>query len=241
MLKDYIIDKDGFFIFKGDYMEIYIPENYFERKIAVREGSNISTFGLLTLRVFKEDKPMDLEVLNAPTQIYLYPTETEKKEIQLVKEVPAKKYVIAKFYKDGKIMPSTIQQSSDNVAAMAYMIRDGNIDNNIPYDKLLPLWQENMALNNTGLNVSSTVLEIILAEICRSKVSDTNFAKVIGKKPDTSPYLYKPSTIRELCSKTSTFTALTYEDMDAMITTSLNMTNYNKKQTESPIEKIIKM
>ena len=47
--------------------------------------------------------------------------------------------------------------------------------------------------------------------------------------------------IREICQYTSTFTAVTYEDIDAMITTSLNRTKTKAPEAYSPVEDIIKL
>ena len=49
------------------------------------------------------------------------------------------------------------------------------------------------------------------------------------------------ASIRQICQYTSTFTAVTFEDLDSMVTTSLNRERENIPETESPIEKIIKM
>jgi hypothetical protein len=49
------------------------------------------------------------------------------------------------------------------------------------------------------------------------------------------------ASIRQICQYASTFTALWFEDFDAMVTTSLNRTRENKPEANSPLEKIIKM
>ena len=65
------------------------------------------------------------------------------------------------------------------------------------------------------------------------------FAAVAGKE-NVSDYGYATASIRQICQYNSTFTALTYEDMDSMITSSLNRSRENKKETVSPVEQIIK-
>ena len=52
---------------------------------------------------------------------------------------------------------------------------------------------------------------------------------------------YLPSNVREICARNSTFAALTFEDFDAMLTASVNINNYKRAETVSPIEKIIKI
>ena len=51
---------------------------------------------------------------------------------------------------------------------------------------------------------------------------------------------YATSNMREICAQNSTFAAITYEDMDSMLITSLNRSKLKKAQVESPLERIIK-
>jgi hypothetical protein len=63
---------------------------------------------------------------------------------------------------------------------------------------------------------------------------------VIGKDISVSPYDYSMANIRKICQYGSTFTAMTFEDINSMITVSVNRTREKKNEMESPIEKIIK-
>jgi len=230
-------------IFIGDYLEFYIPAFYFESKFAENYGSAINVFGIFNARVFSnKGAPMKLETFNIPSMIYIYPTESEKKDIQLVDDGEVESYYVAKFYKGNKIMASNIAQDATNVELFIDFLFRGKIPKTIPYGSILSIWQKNLSLNGVKIEVTSTVLELIIAEIYRDKKKpEQTFAKVIGKDPAVSPYGYRTANIREICARNSTFAALTFEDLDSMITTSLNIKNYNKQETESPIEKIIKM
>lgn len=245
MLSKYATDNGNHIIFNGHHMEIYIPEVYFNSKLSVSQGNTIETFGLLPYSIFDaKDKEIDNGILNLPTMIILTPTELNevKKHIKNDPDTEPKKYTACRFYKGDKITPSNIRVDSSNVEMFINTIFNNKIGGYIPYNKLLDIWEKNLETNNIKLGVSASNLEIIIAEICRDKNNlNQTFAKVIGKNPSVSQYMYKTANMREICSRNSTFAALTFEDMDAMITTSLNIKNYNKKQVESPIEKIIKM
>lgn len=245
MLTQYIMDDGNSIKFNGHYMEIYIPGTYYDTKLAENHGGIINTFGVLTYTVFdNKSKDIDTGIINLPTMITLSPTETSDEKLHMKNnpDTEPKKYKVCKFYKGDKIMPSNISADSSNVEAFINIIFNNRLDGNIPYNKLLDIWQKNLELNNVKLGVSSSNLEIIISEIYRDRHNpNQTFAKVVGKDPKHSQFDYKSANIREICSRNSTFAALTFEDMDAMITTSLNMKNYNKKQVVSPIEKIIKM
>ena len=242
MVEKYMMDDGKNIIFIGQYMEIYIPEYYFESQLAQNQGTAIKTFGLLNTAVFdSSNKELLRDIINLPTTIFLYPSDIEDRSLSFNGDEPTK-YRVAKFYKNDTIMPNSIQQDSSNIESFVQLMCAGKLDSSVPYNKIIEIWEKNLELNNIRLNVSDIILGIIISEIYRDKSNaDRKFARVIGKDPSVSQTAYRTANIREICSRNSTFAALTFEDMDAMITTSLNMKNYGKKQVESPIEKIIKM
>lgn len=242
MLKGYL-KKDGeHIIFEGHTMEAYIPEYYFQGKLAEDKGSMIEVFGLFNVRVFDGNgRPLKLETFNIPSMLHLYPTEMETKELELVDDV-IEKYRVCKFYKGNRVLNKSIHQDASNVELFINLLFRGNIPRTIPYTQILQIWQKNLELNNVKLGVTSAILEVIITEIYRNKKKpEETFAKVIGKDPTASEFGYRPANIREICARNSTFAALTFEDIDSMITTSLNISKYNKEESQSPIEKIIKM
>lgn len=243
MLRNFIKDGGDNIVFTGNYLEMYIPDSYFESKLAEEFGNSIRVFGLFNIRVFDEkNNPMKLETLNVPTMIYIHPSEVEKKELQLIDDGEVEKYRVAKFYKGNIIMQNSVPQDASNVELFLKILTTGKVPKTIPYSQVLKIWQRNLDLNGVKLGVTSTILEIIIAEIYRNKKKpEERFAKLIGRDPSVSEYAYRTANIREICARNSTFAALTFEDMDQMIISSLNINKYNKEESESPIEKIIKM
>lgn len=245
MLKAALKNDGENMVFTGNYMEMYIPSFYFEGKLAEDSGSAIRVFGLFIVRVFDiKGKPLALETFNVPTMIHIYPSSIEVKELQLVSgpDGELEKYHVAKFNKGNIVMKNSIPQDATNVELFLDVLTRGKLPKTIPYSQVLQVWQKNLSLNGVKLGVTSTVLEIIISEIYRNKKRpEETFAKLIGKDPSISEYAYRPANIREICARNSTFAAITFEDMDSMITSGLNINKYNKQETESPIEKIIKM
>jgi hypothetical protein len=245
MLKASVRDDGENIIFTGNYLEMYIPAFYFEGKLGEDLGTSLRVFGLFNAKVFDDkNKPLKLETFNVPAMIHIFPSEVEKKDLQLIsgQDDEVETYYVAKFYKGNKIMQNSIPQDSGNVELFLSLLTGGKVPKTIPYGQVLQVWQKNLELNGVKLGVTSTVLEIIISEIYRNKKKpEETFAKVIGKDPTTSEYAYRTANIREICARNSTFAALTFEDMDQMITSSLNINKYNKQESNSPIEKIIKM
>ncbi len=244
MLRDYLKDDGEYIVFNGDYLEMYIPVYYFESNLAENSGNAIRVFGLFNVRVFINDKPLKVETLNIPSMIYIYPSDIEKRTMQLIEGEygEPEQYIVAKFYKGNRIMVNSIAQDASNVELFLNIIFNSKLPKTLSYHDMLNVWLKNLQLNNVKLGVPSAPLEIIIREICRNKNKpEEPFSKVVGKNPNVSEYSYRTANIREICARNSTFAALTFEDMDAMITSSLNINRYKKEETVSPIEKIIKM
>ena len=93
-------------------------------------------------------------------------------------------------------------------------------------------------MNGIHFGVSSVYLELVLSVVNRNpKKLNEKFSKVAEVNGE---FDYKFASIRQICQYNSTFTALTFEDIDSMITSSLNKSRNNIKERESPIEQIIK-
>lgn len=246
MLKNFLKDDGENIIFTGEYMEAYIPSFYFEGKLAEDYGSSLQVFGLFNVRVFDAaGKGMKLETFNVPSMIHITPSEIEKRrDVQLIEDDDGEtdSYIVAKFYKGNVIMKNSVPQDSSNVELFINVLFRGKVPKTIPYRQVCEIWQKNLDMNGVKLGVTSTILEVIVSEIYRNKKKpEEKFAHVIGKNPKTSEYAYRRANIRQICAWNSTFAGLTFEDMDSMITSALNTKRYGKKETKSPIEKIIKM
>lgn len=229
-------------IFTGHKLEIYIPESYTNSGIAVIEGNVFKTFGILPCRVFdKNDKVIGEYTLNIPVNIELYFSNYEVKKISFNNDPEPTNHAVIEYLNQDKIMSSFITQTSTNAEMFMKLMCAGKITG-IPYDKIVIAWLKNMELSGVNFGVGMIIYEIIISEIYRNKKNpDEKFSHYIGRNKNGSMMDYRASNLREICSRNSTFSALTFEDFDTMVTTSLNRTQYNKKQVESPIEKIIKM
>lgn len=244
MLNNFLRNDGKNIIFTGYYMEIYIPETYFETTVAEIEGSTVKTFGIVQCMVRdKNDKIIVNETLNLPTNIVLNFSDIYKTKINLYgyEGSEAETYRVLKLYNNDVVMANAVNKNSRNSEKFVKLMIAGKIKN-IDYDKLLQLWHKNLTMNSVNLNVPSTILELIISETYRNpRDPNEKFSKYINRNPKVSRIHYRSANVREICSRNSTFSAITFEDFDRMMTSSLNMNKYNKNQVESPIEKVIKM
>ncbi len=245
MLDKFLMVKDNMFVFTGYELDLYIPQSYFDTKMASYHGNVVNSFGVLHYKVRdKTGKILEKGFTNMPVPIafQLSDIDTVDENILGTTDGEITRYNVIKYLNGQSICPNIISESSKHVEAFVKLILNGKLDPNIPYDKVIYIWLKNMEYGGKDLKVPLVILELIISKVYRYKKNpDKTFAKVIGKDPKTSPTAYTCFNARTIAAHNSTFSAMTFEDMDSMITTSLNSNNYNKTEEESPIEKIIKM
>lgn len=228
-------------ILDTQYCEFYIPMYYFDTTSKFAEDLNdkIRTMGIFNVGIFTNGKLSKMETLNLPTTITLFVHDSEIREIQMTngETIPCK---VVKYLKGAKVMPSRIIEDDDNAKTFLQLITTGKLPNIIPYSKLLKVWRKNLKLTGVHFGVSSLYNELVLAVQCRNPKNLSEKFSKIASDPNVSDYDYKLLSARQICQYNSTFTALTFEDIDSMITTSLNKSCKKEKERPSPVEQIIK-
>lgn len=238
--------KDGIIYLDEGKLEIFTPQKYLGRYNIIL-GSSMKVFGLVVYKFYRnvsDKKPVEVGVLNSPSTIPFYPVDIKHNVFDTIwdgkyDDLNENEYTMLTFEAGSKFTDQYIVQSLDNVVTMTDLVLNGNLDNNIPYPLLTPAWIKNMVMNNKSLRVPSMTLNMVVSELCRSKRNqDVKFANVIGKNPKISPVSYIFTNIRNVCAANSVFSALTFEDMNAMLDASLNTTSTGREQKISPMEQV---
>lgn len=225
-------------------IEFYIPMSYFDdkSKFAENKKDTINVLGVFDVGIFDNGKLIDMKVLNLPTWIEIFANNTEERDVKLPNDETATRCLVVTYNNGEKIMYSSVIEDSTNVESFYNFILKGKIPNIVPYEKSILILKKNLELNNVSLGVPDVVHELILSVSYRYKEDPSKkFAHVIGADPAISQYDYVMNNIRQICQYASTFTALTFEDIDSMVTTSLNRTRNNGQEAFSPIEDLLKM
>lgn len=238
---------DGKFIYlEADYCEFYIPMDYFDDtgKFAEDLGDTIKCLGIFNVGIFEKDKLKEMRVLNLPTWIVINVPAFENRTVNLSKdknEINEVKCKVVSYQKGAKIMSSSVIQNGANSESYMNFILKGKLPHDIPYSKSMEVWKKNQSLNNVGFSVTPVIEEMILSSMYRYKKDPSKkFCRVLTTDKNVKDSDFAMNNIRQICQYNSTFTALTFEDMDSMITTSLNRTKTHGVETYSPVETILK-
>ena len=236
---------DGNYIYADcQCVEFYIPKYYFENtgNFAENNGNTIKVLGVFDIGILENGNLKEMRVLNVPTWIELFVSTSEDRDVKLPGEEDITPCHVLTYIKGQKIMSSSIVQDSTNVETYLDFVNKGKLPSIIPYEKSLQIWRKNQELNGANLGVPSVIEEMILSVAYRDKNDPSKkFSHVIGKDLNVSQFDYIMNNIRQICQYTSTFTALTFEDLDSMVTTSLNRTRNHGTEAVSPVEDLIKL
>ena len=243
---NYLREEGDACIFVGTYMEVYLPKYYFDRGTAVLSGNVIETLGIFSFKVFESEEKQDtakLHLFNFPSKMSTQPSDTyNKKIVDLVEGQGEMEYKVLKYYKGDKFITNlNIAKQSANTSSFINLMNAGKLSTAIPYDQILKTELDNLNFNGVNLKVPATVMELIISEIYRDKTDLTRpFRYKAGSSEKVSMYDYKPINIKSIATFNSTFTGITFEDLDYNLVASVNKARQNKKEAISPIEKTIK-
>ena len=243
------IKDDTIYLDEGK-LEIYTPQNYIG-SIASIEGDILNTFGSAPYKFYKnptDKKPTKVGILKLPSMLKFYPTYIDQNKMDTIwdgiyDDLNENEYCVMSFEKGSKVMQQYSIQNLNNTVKFLDLILARKIDNNIPYPLLSTIFMKNFTDNGVDLGVSVSIVDLIIYKVCRDKHNLSKpFGQIYGKDPKkVSPIAYQFANIRDICGSDSVFAALTFEDMNAMLDSSLNMTIKGSTQNDSPLEQIIKM
>ena len=243
MLKKNVIKKDGFIILNCPYAEFYVPKQYFEKELAMDCGEAFQAFGIMYLRTFSAiNKPNELEILKLPNMLSFYPNEKENRKMTIGGNTE-EEYVVLKFFKGDKLFPSAVR--CDNAAPENFlnMVLGGQIPKNIPYDKTIEIFLKVFEQNKIGLPAPAIMLEMILSEVYRYAGDNSlKYGQFLAKNfdPKKKQLDYSLANVRTICKNNSSFAGISFENMDEMITSAINNKKYNRTETKTPLEDVIK-
>lgn len=239
------LKKDDKCLVDVEYLEAYIPDKLFKKGLNEVLGDKVNLLGIFNFKVAGKDLDVSkskIYTFKFPTMMMSKPVSIEDKEMELIKGTGIQKYKVLKYYNGDQMMTSLqVVTSIDNVEKFVNLLIDGNLPNTLKYSDVHELFLKNISINKQDLGITALVISVVISEIYRYK-NDMSlpFRKVIGKgKAGEMDYI--SANARTVCANNSTFSALTFEDPNTMLVTSINKFRYNRKENYSPVEKIIRV
>lgn len=230
--------KDGK-IYTHDYLELYVPMQYFENNIASNKGSAIETLGLLYARETHNGEEGPLRFFNIPSVISVNIYDFSNDHIRLPNgrniEVMTLKYL-----KDQVVLHQTVTNGREVAESFLSMILNGKLPNTLDYTKIIDLWWKNLEISGVSFKVPSKIYEMIIATIYRSpKDTKERYGQYFGRQTNPSGFDYKTGDVRAVVKELSTFSGMVFEDIGTMISNGISNSLDGVEEAKSPLEKII--
>jgi hypothetical protein len=240
----FLTKKDNKVVFTGEKLEIYIPAEYFENDLAEELGLKISTIGIFPMMYYSslEGTRHTTYQFKLPETIVFSYTESRKEKVSIKEGYDEDNYTIYTLYNNDDLIENiTMTKSFTNTEGLVKLHNTGRIPSTIKYSDILNLYLENMNTNDCNLGVPSTIIEAVISELARDKDNyEIPFRKAINSNPKLTELDYRQLSIKDLAMVTSTFTAITSENMNVAITSSVNKARNGGVENDTPVEKTIK-
>lgn len=226
-------DKDSLLFNVEGELVFYVPETYFESKMAIIVGEFVNLIGVLDYAIFdKNGKHNGLMPFRFPTIFLAKPGVIEQvKNIKLTKTSEQQDYRLLKFRKGDQVIVSTkVPQLVANAEEFYRMFLSGKLPTTISYQVLHEYFLENIRLNGADYGISAQLFGMVVSELCR----DQNDITKLYRHTDMSKG-YQMISIQSAPKYVSPYTAITSENFDASLVYSM----MNKSPKYSPLEKIM--
>lgn len=224
-------------IFNQDDHELvfYIPEKYFETKVAEILGNVVRTTGIFNYTIFdKNGKNNGLKTFHLPTEFYCEPGEiTKVKDVSLIKQQEPSDYTLLHFRKnDIIILQDPVEDVSNAEDVFKMFLVSAKFPTTIPYDKLYEYFALNAKLNGFSYGVSDQLFGMMISEICRDPRDESVPFRLSGIKDMN---YYKPISVKTVPKYISPYASITSENWDQAVVGAI----MNKPGVKSPMEPIL--
>jgi hypothetical protein len=220
--------------------EIYVPDYYFDVKLAVQDGEIFDLFFIAKYRLIHKDtedvSKLPIYDFQIPTMILTRPDEVQRAELNLygTKE----RFSVFVYYQGGAILYNRdIVKNSTSVERYINLLNDGKI--RVPYAKVNDITNKVQKIHDVKLNVPQYIQQLVISEVYRDKNDYSKPARLVASSKDKDNDNLKGLNMRENSAFTSTLAGVGFEDVKSMLTVADNRDDKDDKSL-STIEKIIR-
>lgn len=238
--------EDCKFIVKAPLIRVELPIEFFERGISDIIGSDIETIGIFNFYTYGEgednyneetERKPNKYLLKMPAIIHMCPTTiTQKRNEETQRLVNVLEFVQGDMF----IKSTNITKTWKTVNKILNLLISGFIPDELGYDEILDFMLDACRINDAGLNVVDTVLELMISELNRSPYDISKpFRVLINENPKVKMTNRRSIKMDELGRLNNTFAAISSADAKQGITMSVSRTRNKEPQKESSVEKVI--
>lgn len=228
-------------------IEVYLPAEYVGSEYRGTKyyailGNVVKYYGLGNFRVFTSEaqfkKPdgLPVYVLGIPMVLSAKPSEIDVREVQFTKGGPIRKCVVLTFYKNDEFLSNNVAICHYNQVMMLMGRITGGKMTYIPPHIQAQIIPDAERMNKVNLRFPPEEMELFLAERYRNpnnQKQKLRFSSVDQDSDDIVSY-----RMREEAMQTTTYQAVTHEDINNALITSVNRTRRGEYSEPTMVERI---
>lgn len=229
-------------------LEVYLPYDYLTAGYRGTQcyqvvGTKVKFYGIGNMKAFKDKKEMDNSLsvtaspLGIPMIITSCPSEIDTREVQFVKNGVVRKCIVLTYYKDDVFADNTnLVQSLNHVMILMNRLEGGKLDHIVP-DVAVQILQDAQRMNKVKLRIPTEEEEVFIAERYRNPDKQAQKARMGGASDPDKIVSYN---MRQDAMKTTTYQALTHEDINTALIVSANRYNDGTINDPTIMERIVR-
>lgn len=226
-------DGDKIVFTKGYSLEACIPDDYFKKNLAEQVSDGYVVIGNFIVNYKENEDSIPVKgSFELPIKFHTLPDEVVKTKMDLGHGSELV-HVFRYYNQSVMISSSNIVKSPDNVEKLTIMAFEGKLDN-MSYDRIPVMYNYGKLLNGVSLKVPSFYEEVVFSTTYRD-VNDLNIEARYTAKSEGTRVIGLSS--REKAPFVGTYSALTFEDKNSMLTLIHNRKVLGVEEKISDVEK----
>ena len=246
--KDNVIYVDTFAI------EVYLPYDYLDKEyrgISYYQliGTKVQFFGVGNMKFFKDQKELDnpltvpIQTLGIPMILSSEPSEIDTREVTFIKGGKSRKCIVLRYYKNNMFLTETnaIKRNENDMIMMA-RLEGGKLDHTTP-EEAFNILSDAQKMNGVSFRIPPEELEIFVSERYRTGDESGNTQRLRMSDADEEDIDMDDIVslnMRQEAMKTNTYQAITHEDINTALISSVNRNNAGIVDEPTIMERIVR-
>lgn len=233
------VKQNGQILYNGVKMELFVPDEFFKSGLAEICGVKYRIFGAVRALHYgaadQTRKTAKNSFLYYPAKFMTCPDSVTDEKIDFGRgEV---KYKVLTYSKGSVLFESdVIIKDVSNMELFIKLLVNGKLDI-VKYSKIAKLMTLEKHFTGISFGAPAMYEEVIISDYYRDPNDANRPARFAAALSDSDFYAQGVSQ-RVKASFTSTFSGVTYEDINAMLTMADNAKSHNREEIQTEVEKI---
>lgn len=243
-----IFRQQGNSIFVACYgLEVYLPYDYLNKEYRGTSyysivGDKVRYYALGNMRPSETKADMEkpfgnVYTLGFPMIITSEPTEIDIRDVQFVRGGVSRKCIVLTFYKDDLFVENVdCIAASNNIMILMNRLEGGKLDHVLP-SEAVQIFRDCQEMNKANLRIPSEEEEIFIAERYRDPEHPSRRARFSDSLSKDKILSYN---MRQEAMQTTTYQALTHEDINTSLITSINRKKSGIRDQATIMERLVR-